>query len=137
MEPFGDSELSIPTQPDPRELGGATWSGSRPVNYLQLKSDSPKLSRRFSHGSTTKRTTTPKGNPMHVIDKDGNIIEGQSLTPEEVEILSELSTGEINLAASGYIPERDEKKIAAMLISKYKLTRRETPVGDDSEEAAS
>ena len=74
---------------------------------------------------------------MHVIDKDGNIIEGQSLTPEEVEILSELSTGEINLAASGYIPERDEKKIAAMLISKYKLTRRETPVGDDSEEAAS
>ena len=68
---------------------------------------------------------------MHIIDKEGNIIEGQVLSPEELEILTELSTGGINAVTTGYIPERDESKIAYMLISKYLISRRpQTDVGD-------
>ncbi len=64
---------------------------------------------------------------MHVINAEGDIVEGQPLTTEEVEILSELSSGGINNASGGYIASRDEKKIAYHLISKYRLTRREEP----------
>jgi len=76
---------------------------------------------------------------MHVIDKDGTIIEGQPLTPEELDILNELTEGGgINNASVSYVQGRDVSKIAAYLISKFHLSRREVPSsGDDSEETAS
>ena len=70
---------------------------------------------------------------MHIIDKEGNIIEGQVLSPEELEILTELSTGGINAVTSGYTPEREERKIAQMLISKYFIARRPQSALDDPE----
>lgn len=66
---------------------------------------------------------------MQVIDKEGNIVEGQPLTQEEVEILTALSESELNAVAGVYISSRDAKKIASHLISNYRITRRE-PVAE-------
>ena len=63
---------------------------------------------------------------MHIIDKDGNIVEGQALTPEEVLVMKELTEdhGLIYGASSSYIPSRDIAKIAKVLIANFHITRR-------------
>lgn len=63
---------------------------------------------------------------MHIIDKDGNIIEGQELTEEQISLIEELggNHGVIYSASSSYIPERDCRKIAIHLATNYHISRR-------------
>jgi hypothetical protein len=69
---------------------------------------------------------------MKIINKDGEIIEGQPLTEDEVEILTELTTGgALCLASGSYIMSRDAGKIAHYLIATFEMKRRIQPVAED------
>jgi hypothetical protein len=71
---------------------------------------------------------------MHIIDKDGNIIEGQELSPEEVEMLSDISSGIAN-ASRDYLRLESRSKIIQYLITNFHITRRANAEAPAVEEA--
>lgn len=65
---------------------------------------------------------------MYIIDKkDGKLREGIELSEEEVAIYESIPN-DINAAIGiGYISAIDRQRIGALLISLYRISRRETP----------
>ena len=63
---------------------------------------------------------------MTIIDKEGNIIEGQALTEEEVCILTELTDSGrgIYAASMDYIARQPIARIAQYLIATFEMKRR-------------
>lgn len=66
---------------------------------------------------------------MYIINKDGELIEGQELTDDEVSILKEITTPHAGIhdASGEYIRSQGIAKIAHYLIENFHLSRREGP----------